>query len=398
MARRPFAALGTLPTPHGLVIVRKVHEQRQKSWILVLDGPHPALRLLLPDWQPRSAATRTQITPPQPARRIADILAFHQAQMPLWLERLRVAAAPTPATVAPPPAPATYRTVGQLVAQVVAESATAVRKSSLVTYQHQWSALLRHLGADTPISSLNRTRLVTLMGELAGSYASTTVLNLRTALHLLLRRAVEDGVLAVNPLTHIASPKAIRRHRPYLDRAQRDRLLAVTADDRDLHLVVALGVFAGLRKAEMLALTWADIDLTGRKIHVRSSATFTTKSGKSRTIPMSDDLCRVLSPLRQAEGFVIAPDRATRRNRYRWDFFKAFRSACRDAGIPPGSPHLLRHCFASIAAQEGVALFKLAEWLGHSAAKTTELYAHLVPGFDNDINRLSGGAGSRAVG
>lgn len=385
MARRPFAALGTLPTPFGLVIVRKVHESRQNTWILALEGPHQALRLLLPAWHPKSPATRTQITPPKPISRIADIMAFYQAQMPAWLDRLNCA----PTAALPQPVPATYRTIGDLVAQVVAESATAVRKSSLVTYRHQWAALLRHLGSETLILALTRTRLTALMAELAGSYASTTVLNLRTALHLLLRRAVEDGVLTSNPLGTVASPRAIRRHRDYLDSEQRDRLLAATADDADLHLVVALGVFAGLRKAEMLALTWPDIDLPGRKIHVRSSASFTTKSGKSRSIPMGDDLYRLLSPLRRALGYVVAPERTPRRNRYRWDFIKSFQSACRRAGIPPGSPHLLRHCFASIAAQRNVPLFKLAEWLGHaSGSKTTELYAHLAPGFDTDINKI----------
>lgn len=395
MARRPFAALGTLPTPHGLVIVRKVHESRQNTWILALEGPHTALRLLLPAWQPRSPATRTQITPPKPIHRIADIMAFYQAQMPQWLDRVRG----TPATAQPQPIPATYRTCGDLVAQVVAESVSAVRSSSLITYRHQWSALLRHLGADTPILALTRARLAALMGELATAYAPVTVLNLRTALRLLLRRAVEDGVLTTNPLATIAGPRAIRRHRDYLDREQRDRLLAETVDAPDLHIVVALGVFAGLRKSEMLALTWGDIDLPGRKIHIRSSADFTTKSGRSRSIPMGDDLYRLLLPMRRASGFVVAPERAARRCRYRWNFTKSFRSACQRAGIPGGSPHLLRHCFASIAAQEGVSLFKLAEWLGHSgrSAKTTEQYAHLAPGFDADINRLGGSSGAQAV-
>jgi integrase len=397
MARRPFAALGTLPTPHGLVIVRKVHERRKNTWILALEGPHAALRLLLPAWQPRSDATRTQITPPKPINRITDIMAFYQAQMPVWLDRLRAPAIASSVAVMPQPIPATYRSIGDLVGQVQTEAAMAVRRSSLVTYRHQWGTLLRHLGSDTPILALTRTRLTALMGELVAVYAPTTVLHLRTALHLLLRRAVEDGVLAADPLAHIARQKAVCRHRSYWDREQRDRLVAATVDDPDLHLVIVLGVFAGLRKAEILALTWADIDLPGRRVHVRSSATFTTKSGKSRTIPMGDDLYRLLSPLRHAIGHVVAPQRAGT-GRYRWNFTKAFRSACTRAAIPVGSPHLLRHCFASIAAQEGVALFKLAEWLGHSAAKTTELYAHLAPGFDADINRLGGGPRGLAVG
>ncbi len=52
------------------------------------------------------------------------------------------------------------------------------------------------------------------------------------------------------------------------------------------------------------------------------------------------------------------------------------------------SPHAMRHTFASILAQRGVSLFKIAAWMGHSTAQVTELYAHLTA-YDDDIGRLN---------
>ena len=51
--------------------------------------------------------------------------------------------------------------------------------------------------------------------------------------------------------------------------------------------------------------------------------------------------------------------------------------------------HLFRHTFASRAAQAGVSLYKLAQWLGHSDIRTTQRYAHLQVGFDEQIEAAS---------
>jgi site-specific recombinase XerD len=48
----------------------------------------------------------------------------------------------------------------------------------------------------------------------------------------------------------------------------------------------------------------------------------------------------------------------------------------------------MRHTFASIAAQQGVSIYTIASWMGHSAIEVTELHAHLS-GFEDDIERLN---------
>ena len=51
-------------------------------------------------------------------------------------------------------------------------------------------------------------------------------------------------------------------------------------------------------------------------------------------------------------------------------------------------PHLLRHTFASWAAVEGVSIYRISEWLGHSTVQLTQdTYAHLQA-HDDDIDRF----------
>jgi integrase len=387
MARRPYAALGTFTTKHGTVIVRKLFARSQDTWLLVLEGPHLALRMLLPDWQPRSPGTRTQITPPAAIKKVSAITSFYQDMLPIWLERAK--GTPAPVAIPTQSVPA-YTTLGQLMDVVDHEAAAVLRTGSIVTYRHQWNCITRELPVTTLLSTITRERLQTLMNDMGTRYASTTVTNLRAALSKLLTRATEDGVLSRNPLAKVKTPRPIVRQRTFLTREQRDAVMAeASRRGRDVHLLFALMLMLGLRKSEALALTWADVDLTNRIAWIRNSDAFTTKSGNNRSIPICDELFELLRNHKQNNGFVVQPRKQASAGRYRWDFTRVFASVVRTAQAPWVTPHGARHAFASLFLAAGGSFFKLGKYLGHSTATTTELYAHAVPGYDDEINLVA---------
>ena len=95
-----------------------------------------------------------------------------------------------------------------------------------------------------------------------------------------------------------------------------------------------------------------------------------------------------LGPHAQKEGYLLLPEKELEgKNRYRYEFKLAFKSVCKEAGVPWVTPHVLRHTFASQLAMAGVSLYKISQWLGHSDFKTTQIYAHLQAS-DDDIDRL----------
>jgi integrase len=59
------------------------------------------------------------------------------------------------------------------------------------------------------------------------------------------------------------------------------------------------------------------------------------------------------------------------------------------AGLVDVTPHTLRHTCGTWMAQEGTDLHKIGGWLGHSSARTTELYAHHHPDFMADAKRAA---------
>ncbi len=383
---RAYKALGSFPTTHGPVLVRKVMAKKQQSWILVLEGPHNGLRQLLPEWRPRGPSTRTQISPPTPLKRVGDLLDFYQRQVPVWYQRLAGKPVPTTTPSSPPPS---YRTLAEVMRVVEREAATSLRSGSLTTFKHQWIAVLRVLDPGTLLVELTRDRIQDAVGTLRAQYAPTTLKCLLAALNKLLVRAVQDGVIVRNPAELVRIPKAIAKPKRVLTRVQRDAVLA-EAERRGerAHLLCSLLLLAGLRRREVLALTWAQVDLEHRVLSVQNSEDFTTKSGEGRVVPLCNELFAVLSRHHRAAGFVVAPEKAYG-GRYRYCFTKLLASVASAAGVPWLHAHLARHVFATLYLEGGGNIHRLAGYLGHSTADITALYAHHLPGGGDDINALS---------
>ena len=178
----------------------------------------------------------------------------------------------------------------------------------------------------------------------------------------------------------------------FLDKTQSDALLEAAAKHgRDIHLFVALCLYAGLRTIEAVNCRWEWIDFTHGTLTVQAAedGTFETKGKRYRTIPLHKRLFAILEPYRTKSGYLIQPDKnMPGKWRLRYEPKKAFAATTKAAGVSWATQHMLRHTFASQLAQEGVSLFKVARWLGHRSISTTEtFYAALAPR-DEDIDRL----------
>jgi integrase len=148
-------------------------------------------------------------------------------------------------------------------------------------------------------------------------------------------------------------------------------------------LVVLLGAAAGLRRGEIVALQWGDLDLEAGEIHVRRNVwrddVGTTKGGRSRRVPMSAELGAALRAHRHLRGdYVLCRDDGTRVTLaaiHGW-----LRSAQRLAGLEVDmNVHALRHTFCSHLAIAGVPAVAIQALAGHQNLVTTQRYMHLSP-------------------
>lgn len=133
--------------------------------------------------------------------------------------------------------------------------------------------------------------------------------------------------------------------------------------------LVLLAINTGLRRGELTQLTWADIDLPGKRLTVRAGY---AKSGKARHVPLNSEALAVLKAWhRQRPGRSELFGVATLQ--------KSWAGLMTAAKLENFRFHDLRHTFASKLVMAGVDLNTVRELLGHSDITMTLRYAHLAP-------------------
>lgn len=140
--------------------------------------------------------------------------------------------------------------------------------------------------------------------------------------------------------------------------------------------VTYLGTRAGLRRAEIHNLLWADIDFDRGILSVTPKKDWHPKDYECRDIPMPDDLFKNLKELPKRGPYVIYDKYG---DRLSLDSYTAYYGKeVKKCGLA-GNVHKLRHTYASHLVQNGVDLYTVSKLMGHSSIKTTEIYAHLSP-------------------
>ena len=365
MARHAKTALGSYTTPYGTAHFRVEVAPKSTSCGMAVRGSTATLSWLFPKKQIKNNQQRMVISMPPEKSSMEDVEALFPELVKTWNQRM--ARESSSWTARQGPLGSSVRstvTMSDLIQRMETHAATHVRPSTLTTYRFEWQQILRMLPPSTPVSSITTALLLDLIGRLQRDGAAKETVRKHIAqLKRMCKFAITEGLITSDPSTSIKLPKIPRNLPRFLSQAERDRLLAVAeAKGKDYHLLIALGVFLGLRKAELNALRWQDIDFTQGVVHVVNTPDFTTKSGKPRTVPITDALQNVLKLYRQIAGFVLAPKKRYRPGaRYRWEFRDVFHDLVVTAKLDPRmvTPHAMRHTFASILAQRGVSLYKI---------------------------------------
>lgn len=156
-------------------------------------------------------------------------------------------------------------------------------------------------------------------------------------------------------------------------------------EDRQDAELVRVAAYTGVRRGELLALRWRDVDFALRKIVVRRAISAnveasSTKSRRAREVPLPDQAAHALDRLAQRPDFV-GPDEFVFTNRLgrRLDgsaLRRRFERARDAAGLRSLRFHDLRHTYGSLLVAGGVDLASVKSAMGHSRITTTERYLH----------------------
>jgi len=171
--------------------------------------------------------------------------------------------------------------------------------------------------------------------------------------------AVRAGYATANPAAHAAKAKVISEAPGILSVSEVARLLEAATPDILPYL--AIGLFAGLRRAELERLDWSEVDFESGLIEVTAQ---NSKTAQRRFVTMQPNLREWLLPLRQHKGSVT-PQSCFR------EMFEQARAA---AGIDDWPENALRHCFASYHLAHFKNAASTALELGHHDSRIT--FAH----------------------
>ena len=117
------------------------------------------------------------------------------------------------------------------------------------------------------LADVQRRDVQRLADELLGAGLDpSTVRNALMPLRVIFRRAIEDGDLALNPTSHLRLP-AVRGRRERIASPEEAQRLLAALPDRD-RAVWATALYAGLRRGELMALRWENVDLAKGVIRV----------------------------------------------------------------------------------------------------------------------------------
>jgi integrase len=224
----------------------------------------------------------------------------------------------------------------------------------------------------------------------------STIRNALMPLRVIYRRAVEDGEVAVNPCANLRLP-AVRGRRERIASPEEAQRLFAALPERD-RPVWATALYAGLRRGELMALRWEDVDLAAGVIRVERSyddkgrVEIEPKSRAGRrTVPIVGALRDVLVEHKARQGrddglvfgskadIPFVPSNLWRRAQRAW----------KRAGLEPIGLHEARHTFASVLIAAGVNAKAITTYMGHASIQTTyDLYGKLMPGSESEAAAL----------
>jgi len=269
----------------------------------------------------------------------------------------------------------------------------------LPMYKHSTQKNHRHVSekhlvprfGDQPISDITRQEVQAYIAQLTqAGYAPKTIDHIHDVLSAVLRTAVKWGHLKDNPARDVDLP-TLRTVRPKWALTTHQAALLLEALAPLGRTMVGLAILSGVRRGELFALRWQDLDEPDRTLAVREAVyegrfdTPKTQAGVRR-IPLSDAALQLVADWRarikeiKADALVfstgsgkpISPNNVLRRHVF---------PACDALGLKRVTWLTLRRTYSSWAHEKGVPGKVLAQLMGHAKVDTTlNVYTQVIDG------------------
>ncbi|MDD5353049.1 MAG: site-specific integrase [Candidatus Omnitrophica bacterium] len=252
------------------------------------------------------------------------------------------------------------------------------RESTIKEYRIALDHLIEILGRSYPVSEVKRSDIGRIQEHLLKNALPPTVNKILRHLQAAFNRLLDDEIIDRNPFrkfTRLREPD----HPKHLSRTQIQTFLnRVEGEPREeIRRLIRLYLFTGRRRGEILTVRRENIDLarnTMRVINVKDRM----RESQILVIPRAirADVQWFLDHSERDEPFHICSEGF---------ISKRVKKILREIGMGELHLHSLRHTFATLALMRGESVWKVKEWLGHSAVTVTEIYGHYTAEDEIDL-------------
>ena len=203
------------------------------------------------------------------------------------------------------------------------------------------------------------------------------------AVRALYKMMMRRGEVESNPAAEVELAKVPKRLPNYVRRESIDALIDGEVDCDDFEqvrnrLMLVMFYETGIRRAELIGLADANVDLDAKEIKVHG------KRNKDRIVPFGEELADWISRYREVrnrevgrtESFFVKADG---KPLYPTLVYRVVHNSLLSVGgTDKYSPHVLRHTFASAMLNGGAELNSVKELLGHESLAATQVYTHIT--------------------
>lgn len=266
------------------------------------------------------------------------------------------------------------RTFAEVADQWWGEAWERISPTSVRGYRVAYESAVEYFDK-TPIAEINAGDVMAYLRLLAAKkYAKKTVKNYKIVLNRIFSVALRERDVNINPTQGVEIPRGL---------TEMKRMSAAPSDEKsilttsDVWIMPKMALYTGLRKGELLALQWKDIDFEGNTIAVNKSLYYeggahlksTKTEAGDRIVPLLAPLKEILLPLKKSpEDFVLGEAKGKPLSQ------KRFRTLAKHYEQQTGVKvelHRLRHSYATIAVKSNVPPKILQTVLGHKNISTT---------------------------
>lgn len=283
-----------------------------------------------------------------------------------------------------------------------------IKESTLLVNQHIFDLLLAKL-ENMQLKKLTLPYCQKIINNYSKKFSLAVLKKIKIYGSMILDYAVKMKVIYSNPMKDVLLPKkkddiASDDKDKYYSKEELKQFLELVQSEQDIKLTAMFRVLAytGIRKGELQALNWDDIDFTNNMITVNKTLALNTekkvvvqtpKSKSSiRSISIDEQTANILKrwKLKQRERFLMVGTRIKKHqpcfsdevtNSYLYlNFMNAnLKRICKKNEFKLIKVHGFRHTHCSLLFESGFTIQEVQDRLGHSDLKTTmSIYAHVT--------------------